>query len=580
MLCGMKEPITLIHERVDDIPLLLGIMNRLGLAELVDQHLGNHGNQQGLSNGWVLTIWLAFILAVGDHRKSTVRAWVQQHQQTLERLTGQTLRPDGIDYTDDRLGIVLRRLSDTDGWNKLEAQLWACTMDVYAFTMDGVHVDSTTVSGYHTVTENGVMQYGHSKDHRPDLPQLKLMVAAAQPTGSMIATDVVPGNQADDPLYLPLIARVRTILNMTGVIYSGDSKMAAIGIRGTLVANQDYYVVPLPMTGTLPQNVATWIDAVVDGAQEVQAVCGANRVVGAGYEVTRTQTTEVEGTAVTWDERVIIFRSTDLARQQAHSLEQRLAKAEAKVQALTPPPGRGHRVFREEAALEAAVQRILETQGVTDLLTVTWEREETVQERYVGPGRGGPGRPTRQEVQVRYRITTVQRNASAIAAQQWRMGWRVYATNIAEAQMPLSRVVQQYRMNQCGERNFHLLKDRPLGFSPMFVHRDDQIVGLSRLLTLGTRLMSLIETQTRVGLAQDDTELAGLYPGQPNRCTSRPTATRLLEAIARTEITLTCVQSPHDQQWYLTPLPDWIVQVLGYLGLSVRAYTCLIENST
>ena len=156
MLCGMKEPLTLIHERVDDIPLLLGIMNRLGLAELVDQHLGNHGNQQGLSNGWVLTIWLAFILAVGDHRKSTVRAWVQQHQQTLERLTGQTLRPDGIDYTDDRLGIVLRRLSDTDGWNKLEAQLWgACTMDVYAFTMDGVHVDSTTVSGYHTVTENG-----------------------------------------------------------------------------------------------------------------------------------------------------------------------------------------------------------------------------------------------------------------------------------------------------------------------------------------------------------------------------------------------------------------------------------------
>jgi hypothetical protein len=43
------------------------------------------------------------------------------------------------------------------------------------------------------------------------------------------------------------------------------------------------------------------------------------------------------------------------------------------IEALTPPPGRGHRVFREEAALEAAVQRILETQGVTDLLTVTWE---------------------------------------------------------------------------------------------------------------------------------------------------------------------------------------------------------------
>ena len=35
------------------------------------------------------------------------------------------------------------------------------------------------------------------------------MAAVAQPTSHVMACDIVPGNAADDPLYLPLIRRVR-----------------------------------------------------------------------------------------------------------------------------------------------------------------------------------------------------------------------------------------------------------------------------------------------------------------------------------------------------------------------------------
>ena len=34
------------------------------------------------------------------------------------------------------------------------------------------------------------------------------------------------------------------------------------------------------------------------------------------------------------------------------------------------------------------------------------------------------------------------------------------------------------------ERNYHLLKDEPLGISPLFVRKEDQIIGLTHLLTL------------------------------------------------------------------------------------------------
>jgi transposase len=92
----MAEELTLTHERVDDIPLLIGLAQKLHLPEVLDCHLGNHGNHQGLSNGWLATVWLAYILSESDHRKSSVEEWAWQHRQMLERLLGATHSPHRI----------------------------------------------------------------------------------------------------------------------------------------------------------------------------------------------------------------------------------------------------------------------------------------------------------------------------------------------------------------------------------------------------------------------------------------------------------------------------------------------------
>ena len=55
--------------------------------------------------------------------------------------------------------------------------------------VERVRLDSTTSYGYHTITDDGLKQLGHCKDHRPELPQLKLMAAAAEPTGQLVACD-------------------------------------------------------------------------------------------------------------------------------------------------------------------------------------------------------------------------------------------------------------------------------------------------------------------------------------------------------------------------------------------------------
>jgi transposase len=72
------------------------------------------------------------------------------------------------------------------------------------------------------------------------LPQLKLMAAAAEPTGMLVASEVHPGDAADDPLYLPLIRRVRELLGRTGLLYTGDCKMAALETRGEIDAHRGF----------------------------------------------------------------------------------------------------------------------------------------------------------------------------------------------------------------------------------------------------------------------------------------------------------------------------------------------------
>jgi hypothetical protein len=69
------------------------------------------------------------------------------------------------------------------------------------------------------------------------------------------------------------------------------------------------------------------------------------------------------------------------------------------------------------------------------------------------------------------------------------------------------------------------------------------------LLTIALRLLTLFELTARAGLAKAEEELAGLYEGQPKRKTSRPTATRLLKAIARMGVTLTQVIGEDDSRW-------------------------------
>ena len=119
-----------------------------------------------------------------------------------------------------------------------------------------MRLDTTTVSGYHEGGEESLFQYGYSKDD-PTLRQVKLMVAALDPLGLPIVSQVVAGNTADDKLYVPAVDRVLQIIEGIGLLFVGDSKMSALSIRAHIHRLGHHYLCPLAQTGETPKEMET-----------------------------------------------------------------------------------------------------------------------------------------------------------------------------------------------------------------------------------------------------------------------------------------------------------------------------------
>lgn len=548
------------HERVDDIPLLIGVVQQLRLPELLETFLGTHHLHQGLPNGLLAATWIAYILSEGNHCKVHVQDWAQQHCHTLETLLQRPVQP--LDFSDDRLSILLRRCHEGD-WETFERDTWQATCEVFRIPTVGFRLDSTSSFGYHDTTDDGLMQYGHSKDHRPDLPQLKLMAAAAQPTCHTVACDVVAGNVADDVLYLPLIERVRTQVGQSALLYMGDKKMAALNIRADIAHHHDFYLTLLPRTGDQASSIEQWIDDAVSGKSPLTPFTRLDMktketvVFAEGYEVIRTCQCGREDETVTWEERVQVVRTAALHEHHGKQLERHLKEAEAAVRNLTPPVGRGQQQCREEATLREKVAAVLTKSEVEGLLKVSWKREKYGKDK------------------VRYAITDVERIEEAIVARKARMGWRVQVTNMPEKRCTLEEAIEWYNGGWSIERNWHMIKDRPLGIQPLYVRENDQIDGLTKLLIVALRVLTYIEVVVRSKLAEEKRTLSGLYPGQATRRTANPTAVRMLKAIVGLQLTVFGQTSGKKVVWQLSPLPSLLETLLELMGLSRTLYTNL-----
>jgi transposase len=480
--------------------------------------------------------------------------------------------------SDDRLSHLLKHLSKPTYWHQIECELNARSIEIYDLSQDVIRCDATTVSGDHEVTAEGLLQFGHSKDD-PTRPQIKVMLGALEPLGMPLATDVLSGERADDGLYLPIIERIRGGLHKTGLLFVGDCKMSALDTRAYLAKHQDMYLSPLPFTGATAEAMDAWItEGTTKGnAGALERIVRTNDrghtvLAAEGYECARTCYAPGDAVdAAAWNERVVVVRSPRHADQQAAGLEKRLCHAETKLAALTPPRGRGKRQMTDEATLMEAIAIVLKEHRVEGLLSVAWEKQVEQTTQYVGRGRGSLSREKRVIQKTRYQIAHIARQEDAIVACRQRFGWKAFVTNAGPTRLSLRDAVLSYRNEYRVERLFQRLKSR-VHIAPLFVKLNEQIEGLTYLLTLGVRVLTVTEFVLRRSLETEQASLPGLHPENKQKVTDKPTAERILKAFS--DVSLTIIKNAAGEEILrrLTPLSGVQEDILQRLGLGTALY--------
>lgn len=173
---------------------------------------------------------------------------------------------------------------------------------------------------------------------------------------------ISPANR-DEPLYLPIIARVRASLQQTGLLYVDDSKLGGLQNRAALHAAGDAYLCPLGQVQLPAAARDTLIEQALargplvpisrpdaDG-QVVRTATGQPVIHAEAWETRSDLTATVDAQPVTWTDRRIVVRAPALQAQQQQALERRLAAAEADLADLLTA---SHAAFGAAAAVHSA----------------------------------------------------------------------------------------------------------------------------------------------------------------------------------------------------------------------------------
>jgi transposase len=512
------------------------------------------------------------------HRLCSLEEWVDRHRTTLEQVSGWPI--GAKEGTDDRLG----RLLEVGGGNEdlmalFQRDLGKGLIQAYTLPTAVARYDTSTFSVHHAGEKEGeepdLMQFGYSKDRRPDLRQFKQGLGTLDPAGIPLVTQTVSGETADDGLYLPAWHGLRQTIGRPDFLFVADCKAAALATRAAIAQAGGAYLFPLPMTGAVPDLLRTWVLA---PPSPPEALCldklgvgkADNGVVGQGFVVERAMeiAREAAEEPYTWTERWLVTQSTAQAHRQQQALARRLAQAEQALARLTPQ--------KKESLqdVQLRVNAVLTQYKVEGLIQVDLTETTTPRKQFIGRGRPGPRRPVQLVMEHQIHLSS-HRLEDPIEEQCQLAGWRIHVTNTPQERLSLPQAIAYYRDEWLLERGFHRFKKGALPALPLWVRLPERIKGLMLLLMVALQALTLMEFVVARELAGREESLAGLVPGNPTLKTTRPSAERILALfsylhllVEETEYqtTIRCVES-------LSPVQQQMLDLLD-LPPSIYDLTC------
>ena len=253
---------TLQTERLGPLPIINHFMQRIGLEDALDRHVPSD-----------LRCAVTHARALGVLLRSIIieREPIYRQQETVHEFGNGMFGINAEEMghlSDDRIGRALDRLFDADRAALLTDVVVAVGAH-FGVKYDEFHNDSTSISfcGSYRVASGRKIRgrtapaitYGHSKDHRPDLKQLLLILTMTADGNVPVAFRCTDGNASDARTHIETWNTLRTVAGRADFLYVADSKLCSRENMDYIDRAGGRFVTVLPRTRLEDQEFRKWL---------------------------------------------------------------------------------------------------------------------------------------------------------------------------------------------------------------------------------------------------------------------------------------------------------------------------------
>ena len=483
---------------LDHLGIVAGIIDEMGLVEIVDEEVGTHP-QEKLSVG---TIVKAMILNCLGCVNAPLYLFSEFFKgKALEHLLGEGIKAE--DLNDDKLGRSLDKIFGV-GVTNLFTKIVLKATAIFGIEKSSKHLDSTSISvqgKYKERIEDEEdekttaikIKFGYSRDKRPDLKQFMLNMICSGDGGVPLFMQLGDGNESDKKVFPQIIKDCQETLQMDslsvmdGAFYTAENVSMARSIQ---------WLSRVPLT--LKEATET-----LENTAEEQWQQGEQD----GYRW-QVRTSEYGGEPQRW----LVVESAQRLQSDNQAIAQKIENTDKVVKK------EWQTLCGQNFACEA--DALTQAQLWQKSLTAHQLSQVEVQTIPYYP-KGGRPKQGATPLGFHYRLTgQLSLDSSRLEATSKRAGRFILATNVLDSQiLSPDQMLAQYKAQQNTERGFRFLKDPFFFASALFLKNPQRIMALMMIMVVSLLVYTLAQRRLRQALALAHQTI----PNQKGKPTATPT---------------------------------------------------------
>ena len=460
-------------KNLDHLGIVAATCDQIGLVEAVDSLVGVDSRSE-------MTVGECIKLMVINGLGFSSRAQYLEAQfyesKPIERLLGRKF--DAQKITDDRLGRALDRCYEAGCTQMFSA---IATQGAFRFNVNKKFrcLDSTSMSvqGEYAEEEGiGLVQFGYSKDHRPDLKQFMISLVSSQDGDVPLLAQTIAGNTSDTTHFGEVLSSLKDqIIEGEDLCYHiADSALySKENIKD--ISDKILWITRVPERVKAAKDLLSGLDKdfmePLDENYSYTEVCS-----------------NYGGVCQRW----LAVRSEHAFSREKKTLDRKIEKElDVKLKELK-------KVASQEFGCEKDAINIIELIGKNSKYhRISINQIDTVRKK---KGRGRP--KATDTVKTVYKIKAViEKCHEKIEFATSRLGKFIIGTNeLSSEKLSPAELIHHYKGQQSVERGFRFLKDPLFMTSSVFLKKQERIVALGMIMCLCLLVYTLAQRHLRCSI--------------------------------------------------------------------------------